>query len=84
MLLKKTVIEEILDKSLSTGADFAEVYVERTDSTNLQSISGRLERANKTKTFGVGIRIAKKFQSIKIFQWCQIDQERTPSRIGRR
>ncbi len=64
MLIKKTMIEEILDKSLSTGADFAEVFVERTDSTNLQSISGRLERANKTKTFGVGIRIAKKFQSV--------------------
>ncbi len=64
MLLEKKIIEEILDVSLSTGADFAEVYTEGTDSTTLQSISGRLERANKTKTFGVGIRVAKEFNSV--------------------
>ncbi len=64
MLLEKKLIEQLLDESLSTGADFAEVYVENTDSTTLQSIMGKLEKANKTKTFGVGIRIAKKFQSV--------------------
>ncbi len=64
MLLDKKLIEDILDQSLATGADFAEVFIEQTGSTSLQSISGKLERANKTKIFGVGIRIAKKFQSV--------------------
>lgn len=64
MLLEKKLIEEILDAGLSTGADFAEVFIEATDSSMLQSISGRLERANKTKAFGVGIRVAKEFSSV--------------------
>lgn len=64
MLLEKKLVEKLLDKGLSRGADFAEVFVEETDSTILQSISGRLEKANNGKIFGVGIRLAKKFQTV--------------------
>lgn len=64
MLLEKKLIENLLDKGLSRGADFAEVFVEETDSTLLQSLSGRLEKANSSKLFGVGIRLAKKFQTV--------------------
>ncbi len=64
MLLEKKLIEELLDAGLSRGADFAEVFVEETDSTMLQSLSGKLEKANSSKLFGVGIRLAKKFQTV--------------------
>ncbi len=64
MLLEKNLIEELLDAGLSRGADFAEVFVEETDSTTLQSLSGRLEKANNNKLFGVGIRLAKKYQTV--------------------
>lgn len=64
MLLEKTLIEALLDVGLSRGADFAEVFVEETDSTTLQSLSGRLEKANNSKLFGVGIRLARKFQTV--------------------
>ncbi|MBN2540120.1 MAG: TldD/PmbA family protein [Bacilli bacterium] len=64
MLLEKKLIEDLLDAGLSRGADFAEVFVEETDSTLLQSLSGRLEKANSSKLFGVGIRLAKKFQTV--------------------
>jgi len=64
MLLEKKLIEKLLDAGLSRGADFAEVFVEETDSTNLQSISGMLEKANNSKLYGVGIRLAKKFQTV--------------------
>ncbi len=64
MLLEKKLIEELLDAGLSRGADFAEVFVEETNATSLQSLSGRLEKVNSNKSFGVGIRLAKKFQVV--------------------
>ncbi len=64
MLLDKKLIEELLDVGLSTGADFAEVFAEESDQTTLQSLSGRLEKVNNNKLFGVGIRLAKKFQTV--------------------
>lgn len=64
MLLEKELIENLLDAGLSRGADFAEVFVENTDSTTLRSLSGKLEQVNSTKLFGVGIRLAKKFQTV--------------------
>jgi TldD protein len=64
MLLEKKLIENLLDAGLSRGADFAEVFVEDKNSTALQSLSGRLEKVNSNKSFGVGIRLAKKFQTV--------------------
>jgi TldD protein len=64
MLLEQKLIEEILDAALETGADFSEVYIEDHQASVLQSVSGRLEKSNNTKSFGVGIRVAKKFQSV--------------------
>ena len=64
MLLEKKLIEEILETGLSHGADFAEVFIEDTVSTTLQSLSGRLEKVNSSKSFGVGIRLAKEFNVV--------------------
>jgi TldD protein len=64
MLLEKHIIEQVLDTALETGADFAEVYIEDHSSSVLQSVSGRLEKSQNNKAFGVGVRIAKKFQSV--------------------
>lgn len=64
MLLEKKLIEQILDVALETGADFSEVFIEDRTASVLQSVSGRLEKSNNTKTFGVGIRVAKNTQSV--------------------
>jgi len=64
MLLEQKLIEQILDAALETGADFSEVYIEDHQASVLQSVSGRLEKSNNTKSFGVGIRVAKNFQSV--------------------
>ncbi len=64
MLLKKELIEKILDAGMETGADFAEVFVEEKQSTALQMVSGRIEKANSSGILGVGIRLAKKLQSV--------------------
>ncbi|MFO7969518.1 MAG: TldD/PmbA family protein [Candidatus Izemoplasmatales bacterium] len=64
MLLKQKLIENILDTALETGADFSEVFIERRNASTLQSVSGRLEKVNNSKSFGVGIRVAKDTQSV--------------------
>jgi len=64
MLLEKKLIEQILDTALETGADFSEVFIENRNASVLQSVSGRLEKSNNSKSFGVGVRIAKKTQSV--------------------
>jgi TldD protein len=58
MLLEKTLIEQIIQKSLSTGADFAEVFIEDRSSSGIQLIGGHVEKATSSKSFGVGIRLA--------------------------
>ena len=64
MLLEKKLIENILDAALETGADFSEVFIENRSASVLQSVSGRLEKSNNTKSFGVGVRVAKDMQSV--------------------
>ena len=64
MLLEKKLIEELLEAGLSRGADFSEVFVENTQSSMLQSLSGRLEAVNSSKSFGIGIRVAKRYKTV--------------------
>jgi TldD protein len=64
MLLEKHLIEKLIDTALSTGGDFAEIYIEDKVSESIQSVGGRIEKANSQKVFGVGVRIAHKLQSV--------------------
>jgi TldD protein len=64
MLLKKALVEQLIQTALSTGADFAEVFVEDRASESIQLIGGRVEKVNSSKTFGVGVRVALGFQSV--------------------
>jgi TldD protein len=64
MLLEKKLVEQIIATSLSTGADFAEVFMEDRISSGIQLVGGHIEKATSTKTFGVGIRIALKLFSV--------------------
>ncbi|MDD3126524.1 MAG: TldD/PmbA family protein [Candidatus Izemoplasmatales bacterium] len=64
MLLEKSLIEEIIAKSLATGADFAEVYTEDRISSGIMLIGGHVEKANSAKTFGVGLRLAQGLFSV--------------------
>jgi TldD protein len=64
MLLKKALVEQLIQTALSTGADFAEVFVEDRASESIQLIGGRVEKVNSSKTFGVGVRVALGYQSV--------------------
>ncbi|MBU0997590.1 MAG: TldD/PmbA family protein [Firmicutes bacterium] len=64
MLLKKELIESILDTGLATGADFSEVFIEEKNAESIQMIGGRVEKVTGTKVFGVGVRLALGNQSV--------------------
>lgn len=57
--INETLAKEILEVALSTGGDFAEVYMEKTTNEVLRLHSGKLTTANVSKVKGAAIRIIK-------------------------
>lgn len=58
-MLPKRLLEEVLQKALSTGADFAEIYVERTRENSIFMIDSKVDSIKDRLISGVGIRILK-------------------------
>jgi TldD protein len=63
-MLDKSVIEDIISAALSTGGDFAEVFVEDKFNTNITLLGGKVENSISGRDFGIGIRIFNGFNSI--------------------
>ncbi|KNF08126.1 hypothetical protein CLPU_9c00220 [Gottschalkia purinilytica] len=66
-MLNKSLIEDIINTALSTGGDFAEIFVEDRYNTSLLLIGGKIENAMTGRDYGVGIRIFKGFNSIYVY-----------------
>lgn len=67
MLLNKNLLEQIINEALSTGGNFAEVFVEDRFNTSLYLIGGEIEDAMTGRDYGVGIRIFNAFNSIYVY-----------------
>lgn len=63
-MISKDVIKEILGKALSTGGDFAEVFIEDTERSSIGLVNGHIETAVSGRDFGIGIRIFKGLKCI--------------------
>lgn len=63
-MLAKSVVEDVLTAALSTGGDFAEIFVEDKFSNQLTLQNGIVERSNSGRDAGVGIRIFNGLQSV--------------------
>jgi TldD protein len=63
-VLNKQVIEDTLNAALTTGGDFAEVYVEDRTNNGIVMIGGKVESTMTGRDYGVGIRIFKGFNSV--------------------
>lgn len=57
--MKKNEFEEYLNLALSTGADFAELYYEKTKMTSYRLSDSKLDTINNDRTLGLGIRVIK-------------------------
>lgn len=57
--INEDIAKEILEVALSTGGEFAEVYMQKQTNELLQMRSGKLSTANVSKISGAAIRIIK-------------------------
>lgn len=58
-MLSRALLTEVLHKAMSTGADFAEVYVENTKENGIHMIDNKIDSIKNRVISGVGIRILK-------------------------
>ena len=63
-MLNRALVRDVLDAALSTGGDFAEVFVEDRYNTQLQMVGGDLEKAVSGRDYGIGIRIFRKLNYV--------------------
>ena len=56
MIISQILSEEILALAMSTGADFAEIYAEKTRNNSIGFLDGKIDNASDNMVSGVGIR----------------------------
>ncbi|MFZ9138843.1 MAG: TldD/PmbA family protein [Bacilli bacterium] len=62
-MISKKLASALLLEATAFGADFAEIYLEDTVSSNLSMENGKVEERVSTNGYGVGIRVLKGLQS---------------------
>ena len=80
-MLKRSVVEHTLEAALETGADFAELYVERTKRNQIGMANGIVETALGGMDYGAGIRLF--CGSRVIYAFCNDTSEPTLVRLAR-
>ena len=63
-MIGKSLAIDVLNAGLVTGADFAEIYLEQSDSSFLSLENGKTESSLSSTTYGAGIRLLNKLQSV--------------------
>ncbi|MDR2537418.1 MAG: TldD/PmbA family protein, partial [Treponema sp.] len=63
-MLDKTLVHDVLEAALSTGGDFAELFVEENAKNSIAMINGVVETAQAGIDYGAGIRIFNGFNAI--------------------
>ena len=63
-MLNKQVVNDVLAAALSTGGDFAEIYVEDRFNNSMEMVKGKVEKSLSGRDYGIGIRIFQGLNSI--------------------
>jgi len=58
-MLDKVILERVLEEALKKGGDFAEIYIEEKQSSNVFCEDNRIEKVNSGREKGAGIRVVK-------------------------
>ena len=56
-MLSRTTLEDVIHEALSSGADYAEIFVEKNRNTEITLLGGQLENNLAGTDFGIGIRL---------------------------
>jgi TldD protein len=63
-LLKSHIAQDVIAEGLSWGADFVDIFIERTQSQNLVFKNSKVEDSQSGTIFGVGIRLIHNEQAL--------------------
>lgn len=63
-MISKSLAKNILNIALSTGADFAEIFLEEKESTDISIEGDKVDNINSGLIYGAGIRLLKGLQSV--------------------
>ena len=55
-MISRNLLEDVLSAAMSTGADFAEVYAEKTRNNGIRFLDGKIDTVSDEMVSGVGIR----------------------------
>ena len=55
-MISRLLLEDVLAAAMSTGADFAEVYAEKTRNNGIRFLDGKIDTVSDDMVSGVGIR----------------------------
>jgi TldD protein len=62
-LITETTAQAVLLEAQKSGADYAEIYLEDKESTQIEMLDGKVESANYTRAYGAGVRVLRGTQS---------------------
>ena len=63
-MITRELCEKVLTAAASTGADYAELYAERTLNCSIHMVADAVDTIKDTLIAGVGIRVCKGLRSI--------------------
>ncbi len=63
-MISKSIALEVLNAALSTGGDYAELYLEQADGENIVLENGKVESCGTSEIYGCGIRILQKTNQV--------------------
>ena len=67
-MLNEALIKDVLDEAMSLGADFAEIYVEQTESQSIDMVGGKVDKANRGQDYGLNSDYSRNKFSVRIYK----------------
>lgn len=67
IMINKTLAKNVLSMGLSTGGDFAEIFIENKICNSITMVNGVVEKAISGIDYGLGLRIFNGFSSIYVY-----------------
>ena len=65
-MISKSIAERVLAEALTTGGDFAELFMEDTRQMGIMLMDGMIDSASTSRRHGAGIRVYKKLESVYV------------------
>ncbi|MDR2536168.1 MAG: TldD/PmbA family protein [Treponema sp.] len=66
-MLDKQVVQDVFEAALSTGGDFAELFMENNTKNSIVMVNGVVEKAQSGIDYGAGIRIFNGYNAVYVY-----------------